>query len=168
MVYGAVLARSTGGVTIIKDKILKAAVVLDTLFIALILMLLVINALKEIPEADVITRPPGLVPREHEISTVEDLFIPFEYEDGSNFTFSMTENFTTINLVMQPNRELENPITNNTRYAHTLDINNATIGTRTGFMGEGMEQSTWEITGLRYGETYTLEFSGGRGVAAAS
>ncbi len=149
-------------------KEVKIQAVLGTIIVLLLLVItigIMVIQTRGLPEQSITVRQPMLTPRDHEIEVVEDLFIPFEFQDGSNFTFLMTENFSTLTITVQPDRTA----TNETVYAPTIEIDGgAEIGglrirSRTGFT-----HYNWEITGLQYNATYTLSIFRREGVAVAS
>ncbi len=112
-----------------------------------------------------IEAPVPLEPRNHDLSRVEDLFIAFEYEHNTSCTFVMTQNFTELTIVIQHNWRLEN----GTGYRPEIEIDGPVkiVEYKRTHKCPTMDQLKYEIKGLRYNATYTLTFTGGRGVAMA-
>jgi len=108
-------------------------------------------------------KPEILIPINHTIERVEDLFIPFSYENNQSFTFLHTENFTCMSLVLQPDRT-----GNGTQYNHEVNIClPARIKGYSMAVCDGIEECRFKVIDLQYNQTYTLKFTGGKGVAVA-
>lgn len=146
------------------------AITQGVLAITIVLLLLVTAVCaveivtRGLPEGSIITRRPYLYSKEHEIEVVEDLFIPFEFQDGRNFTFLMTENFSELMITVQPDTTTDR----DTIYKPIIEIDG---GTEVRWVGgeqhSGFTHHNYEITELKYNATYTLSIFRCEGVAVA-